>query len=79
VKSYGDGTGERDYAPGYARLLEGALVFGDPEADPGYAALRALQRDARAVLALITLGSDAGGDGEGADAGGAADARGEAA
>lgn len=75
VKSYGDGTGERDHAPGYARLLEGALVFGDHEADPECAALRALQRDARAVLALITLEADAGGDDEGL----AAHARGEAA
>ncbi|MFN3310909.1 MAG: exodeoxyribonuclease V subunit gamma, partial [Thermomonas sp.] len=75
VKSYGDGTGERDHAPGYARLLEGALVFGDPEADPECAALRALQRDAREVLALITLEADAGGDDEDQ----AAHVRGEAA
>lgn len=75
VKSYGDGTGERDHAPGYARLLEGDLVFGDRERDPEAVALQALRRDARAVLALITLEADAEGEGDGP----AADMRGEAA
>lgn len=57
---HGDAKGERDYAPGYARLLEGDLVFGDRERDPGGAALRALIADAERVQALIMLdGGDA--------------------
>lgn len=52
------GTGERDHAPGYARLLEGELVFGDPDSDPGNEALRALLREARQLAALIMLADD---------------------
>lgn len=48
-------SGERNYAPGFARLLEGDLVFGDPESDRDAAALRALAEDARLVNELITL------------------------
>lgn len=47
--------GERNYAPGFARLLEGDLVFGDPESDPDAVALRALAEDARLVNELIML------------------------
>jgi len=56
VREFGEYEGERDYAPGYARLLEGNLVFGDPETDAGGHALDALVRDARLVNALIMLG-----------------------
>lgn len=55
-------SGERDYAPGFARLLEGDLVFGDPESDPDAAALQALAGGARRVNELIML------DGRAADA-----------
>lgn len=56
VKEHGDYDGERDYAPGYAQLLEGDLVFGDPETDPDSRALHALLQDARTINALILLG-----------------------
>lgn len=53
--AFGDGVGERDYAPGYARLLEGDLIFGDPETDASGRALEMLARDASQVEALIML------------------------
>ena len=56
VKDFGEGRGERDYAPGYAQLLEGDLVFGDPDTDPDSRALRALLQDAQAIHGLIMLG-----------------------
>jgi len=56
VKAHGEGVGERDYAPGYTRLLEGELVFGEPDTDPGDHALHALLQDARQISALIQLG-----------------------
>ncbi|WP_330946448.1 exodeoxyribonuclease V subunit gamma [Thermomonas sp. LB-4] len=56
VSDSGQGVGERDYAPGYAHLLEGDLVFGDPDTDPDGRALRALLQDAQAVHALLMLG-----------------------
>lgn len=55
VRDFGDGKGERDYPPGYARLLEGDLVFGDPDSDPGNRALHALIEDAQALEQLILL------------------------
>lgn len=58
VADYGNGTGERDYAPGYARLLEGALRFGDIESDPEFVALKALLKEALALEALIQLPSE---------------------
>jgi len=61
VKDFGEGNGERDYAPGYTQLLEGDLVFGDPDSDPDSRALQALLQDAQAIHALILLGDgDAG-------------------
>ncbi len=42
-------TGERDYAPGYARLLAGAVVFSD---DAEQAALHAVADRIEAALAL---------------------------
>lgn len=57
VRDFGEFAGERDYAPGHARLLEGDLVFGDPETDVDSRALRALVQDARQVNALIMLGA----------------------
>jgi hypothetical protein len=56
VSESGEGTGERDYAPGYAQLLEGDLIFGDPETDPDSHALRALLQDAQQINTLILLG-----------------------
>jgi exodeoxyribonuclease V gamma subunit len=56
VRDFGEFAGERDYAPGHTWLLEGDLVFGDPQTDPGSHALRALVQDARQVDALIMLG-----------------------
>lgn len=56
VKDFGEGNGERDYAPGYAQLLEGDLVFGDPDSDPHSRALHALLQDAQAIQDLILLG-----------------------
>lgn len=56
VSDFGRGVGERDYAPGYAQLLEGDLVFGDPDTDPDSRALHALLQDAQAIHALIMLG-----------------------
>lgn len=55
VKGFGEGNGERDYAPGYAQLLEGDLIFGDPDSDPDSRALRALLQDAQAIQSLILL------------------------
>lgn len=54
VKDFG-GVGERDYSPGYARLLEGDLIFGDPERDPEQRALTSLLQDAREIYAAILL------------------------
>lgn len=56
VKEHGEYEGERDYAPGYAQLLEGDLVFGDPDSDPDNRALHALLQDAQAIQDLILLG-----------------------
>ncbi|MBN8716731.1 MAG: exodeoxyribonuclease V subunit gamma [Stenotrophomonas sp.] len=56
VSEPGQSVGERDYAPGYAQLLEGDLVFGDPDTDPDGRALRALLQDAQAIHTLIMLG-----------------------
>ena len=56
TRDFGDIPGERDYAPGYSRLLEGDLRFGDSESDPGSHALHALFRDAEALDALLQLG-----------------------
>lgn len=61
VRDFGDGVGERDYRPGYARLLEADLVFGDPETDPDGRALRALLAEAQQLHALILLGDGATG------------------
>ncbi len=49
-------VGERDYAPGYTQLLEGDLIFGDPDTDPDSHALHALLQDAQQINALIQLG-----------------------
>lgn len=62
VAEFGEHDGERDFAPGFARLLEGELIFGDPEADPGNRVLHALLRDAEQVNALILLGGSGGTD-----------------
>ncbi|MDE2408015.1 MAG: exodeoxyribonuclease V subunit gamma [Xanthomonadaceae bacterium] len=59
VKTHDGGVGERDYAPGYTRLLEGDLIFGDPDTDPDSRALHALRQDARQINALIQLDGDA--------------------
>ena len=56
VRGFGDSNGERDYAPGYTQLLEGDLVFGDPDSDPDSRALHALLQDAQAIQDLILLG-----------------------
>ena len=56
VKEHGEYEGERDYAPGYAQLLEGDLVFGDSDSDPDNRALHALLQDAQAIQDLILLG-----------------------
>lgn len=56
VKDTGEFDGERDYAPGYAQLLERDLVFGEPETDVDSRALWALVRDAQQINALIMLG-----------------------
>ena len=56
VSESGQGVGERDYAPGYAQLLEGDLIFGDPDTDPDSRALHALLQDAQAIHGLILLG-----------------------
>jgi exodeoxyribonuclease V gamma subunit len=62
VSESGQGVGERDYAPGYAQLLEGDLIFGDPDTDPDSRALHALLQDAQQINALIQLdGVDAPG------------------
>ncbi|MCL6620189.1 MAG: exodeoxyribonuclease V subunit gamma [Thermomonas hydrothermalis] len=50
--------GERDYAPGWAQLLEGDLVFGDPEQDPDGRAWEALRQDAHALHALLHMQGD---------------------
>jgi exodeoxyribonuclease V gamma subunit len=57
VRDFGEFAGERDYAPGYAWLLEGDLVFGDPQTDADNHALRALVQDAQQLDALIMPGS----------------------
>lgn len=49
------GSGERDYAPGYTRMLEGEMRFGDPQTDPNGQALQALMRDAHKINELILL------------------------
>lgn len=49
------GSGERDYAPGYTRMLEGEMRFGDPQTDPDGQALQALMRDAHKINELILL------------------------
>ncbi|MCX7562039.1 exodeoxyribonuclease V subunit gamma [Xanthomonadaceae bacterium XH05] len=49
------GTGERDYAPGYAAMLEGDLVFGDADSDTEGKALAALVHEARTINELIRL------------------------
>lgn len=56
VKTHDGGVGERDYAPGYTQLLEGDLIFGDPDTDPDSRALHALLQDAQQINALIQLG-----------------------
>ena len=57
VKDTGEGRGERDYAPGYAQLLEGDLVFGDPDTDPdSRARARCVGTRAQAIHGLIMLG-----------------------
>ncbi len=48
-------TGERDYAPGYARLLEGDFVFGDRTMDPDGKALGMLFEDARLLNELMLM------------------------
>ena len=48
--------GERDDAPGYARWLEGDLVFGDAGSDPGHAAFKTMLDETRRIDALIHLG-----------------------
>lgn len=55
VRDFGEGRGERDHAPGYARLLEGDLIFGEHASDPDATALQALLDDARQVISLIAL------------------------
>ena len=55
VRDFGDTPGERDREPGYASLLEGNLLFGDPETDPDDRALGALLTDARQVENLILM------------------------
>lgn len=50
-------TGERDYGPGYALLLECDLVFGRADSDPGHAALRGLIEAADQAEALIRTGT----------------------
>ena len=54
VAAFGGG-GERMQAPGYARLLEGDLLFGHPETDPGDSALQSLLDQARRIHDLIHL------------------------
>lgn len=49
-------SGERDDVPGYARWLEGDLVFGDAGSDPGHKAFRAMLDETRRIDALIHLG-----------------------
>ena len=55
IATYKDAQGERDYAPGYARLLEGDLVFGDAESDPDMTALEQLLAAATAIDRLLDL------------------------
>ena len=47
--------GERDYAPGFAHFLEGDLVFGDPDSDPGRMAIAALLQEAAQLDDVIML------------------------
>lgn len=53
VKDFG--VGERDYAPGFAAMLEGDLVFGDANSDAEGKALAALVCEARTINELIEL------------------------
>ena len=62
MRDFGDTPGERDREPGYAWLLEGDLLFGDPEADPDDRALNALLEDSRQVEELILMGSEPASD-----------------
>ena len=48
-------TGERDYSPGFARLLEGELDFASVEGDPDHTMLKALLPAVRRLQGLITL------------------------
>lgn len=48
-------SGERDYAPGYAALLEGDMVFGDAESDPQSAALHSLLRQVETLERVLDL------------------------
>ena len=74
VTDFGPFDGERDYAPGYTRLLEGDMVFGDPDTDADGHALQALLEDARKIHALILMGDAASADAAGTPAGGQEDA-----
>ncbi len=47
--------GERDYGAGFARVLEGALDFGDSEGDPDHAMLKSLLDAAQRLQNLILL------------------------
>jgi len=49
-------VGERDQAPGYARLLEGDLQFGNPDTDQEGQALVGLLESARRINELILMG-----------------------
>ena len=66
VNDFG-GAGERDYAPGYAAMLEGDLLFGDADSDADGQALAALVREARRINALIMLAAPASSDDAEAD------------
>lgn len=48
--------GEREGAPGYARWLEGDLVFGDAGSDPGHVTLKRMFDETCRIAALIHLG-----------------------
>lgn len=52
---WGEGSGERDHAPGYAAYLEGDLWFGDREHDPDNTGLQELLAVAQELNALISL------------------------
>ena len=55
INDFGGFAGERDYAPGYAAMLEGDLVFGDADSDAEGKALAALAHEARTINELIRL------------------------